>query len=353
MILVHKPEDRWGAGRMKILAPVRSIREAKMMIEAGANELYCGLHAGTWKQQQGTAWANRRGPGWANIENLKVLRKLCETAHQSGVKVYLTLNQPSYTAERYLSLLSLVDEVINNCHIDALIMADPGLISAVKEHHPQVRVHASSVAGILNTASVLFFKDLGVDRIIFPRYLSLDAMQRIITQSGPGLEYEAFILNDGCVFEEAYCHVSHAYGGAFCHMPDWEFSLTPVAPELNHIVQESFEKHIEDYKRWLWIGIKDYQKNPSERKQDLSPYNHPLGMCGLCALPELNAMGISSLKIVGREAPPSKKLASVRLLKQVLELVHAGEPAHTIRAKAKGIRRTIDLCLSEFMCYYR
>src|SRR5665648_1272487 len=114
---------------MKILAPVNSVKEAKILSKLGAEELYCGLSERAWRKSHGQDfWISRRGPGNANVESLKELHKLVVVAHKAGSQVFLTLNQPGYAPELYEDILTTVRQAQEYCGVDAFIVADPGLI---------------------------------------------------------------------------------------------------------------------------------------------------------------------------------------------------------------------------------
>lgn len=342
---------------MKILAPVSSIHEVEMLTSKGADELYCGISLENWEKKHGhDVWLSRRGPGKANIRNLETLGELVDRAHCSGAKVFLTLNQPGYVKELSTEILSFVREVRENCGVDAFIVADPGLIRLLKEKEQDIVIHVSSLATVLNSSSVTFFRKLGVERIIFPRYLDVKTLRKIIAAGGTDMEYEVFILNDGCVFEEGFCHVSHAYGGAFCHNPAWAYK--PISIDEEGVVgnsrkvaafkevEEPFRQNVDEYKRWLWVGIKNFG--------GLSGSNgYPLGMCGLCTLPEYKELGITSLKIVGREAPFRKKVKCVEFVKRVLDYEKEGRSPEEVREYAKSIKGARGLCETGYMCYDR
>ncbi len=346
---------------MKILAPVSSAQEAEILISEGADELYCGLgfealsNKPGEKKQENDIWINRRNMGSANIRNLEALAQLVELAHRRGAKVFLTLNQPGYAQELHEEIMTFVREVRNNCKVDAFIIADPGLIRILMEKEPEIVIHVSSMAGILNSSAVIFFKNLGVKRIIFPRYLETKTLRKIIEAAGTEMEYEVFIFNDGCVFEEAHCNISHTFGGAFCHNPAWNYKLIQAGgkgnagisgkTEAGKISGETFRQHLDEYKRWLWIGIKNFG--------GYSGTKYPLGMCGLCALPEYKEMGITSLKIIGREAPLRKKVRSVKLVKTILDYVKEGHTPEEVRQYAKAVKGARGLCETGYMCYDR
>lgn len=76
-------------------------------------------------------------------------------------------------------------------------------------------------------------------------------------------------------------------------------------------------------------------------------------MCGLCAIPELQALGMTSLKIVGREAPLQKKMASVKLIKDALSIADSGCAQNKAKERIRRLRGTPGLCSSGYMCYFR
>jgi len=329
---------------LKILAPVSSAREARHLISCGAGELYCGLHPGIRPGESGKLWVNRRGPGPANISSGEEIKRLTEYAGRQGVPVYLTLNLPFYPPAQYPEIVGLAEEAASSWGIKAFIVGDPGMITALREKIPGVSIHVSSLLAVLNSASASLFRDLGGSRIIFPRYMGLEELGEIVSRVGPETEYEVFMLNDGCVFEEGYCQASHAFGGAFCHQP-WQYRpiYIPGLPERQP--REPFWQHLGDYRRWLW-----YIKNCGGMR---GPGGAPLGMCGLCAIPNLQAMGVASLKIVGRESPLQKKMASVKLIKEALRIADSLSNEDTVRERIKKLRGTPGLCDSGYMCYFR
>ena len=298
---------------MKILAPVNSANEASVLISHGAQELYCGLHPTAWTRRHGKkVWLNRRGAG--NVDSFAELKELTGIAHSHGVTVCLTLNLPFYPPEHYRDILALAETATVECGVDALIIADPGLIIAIKQARPQTVVHVSSLAAVLNSQAVMFFKSLGATRIIFPRYTGLTNLREVISRVGKTMEYEVFILNDGCMFEEGYCHASHTFGGAFCSPPR---SYRLVRTEQTKRNRESFQAHLADYQRWIWYVGNNCGGTSSHN-------GFPNGMCGICALADLRDMGIASLKIIGREGSLNKKIASVKLVRKVLDTVKSG-----------------------------
>ena len=136
---------------MKILAPIRSAEEVEMLVHTGADELYCGLVPREWIDRFGEAVPlNRREPGPANLETLAEMKELVELAHGLGAAVHLTLNASSYADEHVPFIRSLVGEAIDTIGIDALIVADPGLLAELMEWRDDLRIHVSSLAATVS-----------------------------------------------------------------------------------------------------------------------------------------------------------------------------------------------------------
>ncbi len=323
---------------MKILAPLRSSSEVEALAAAGAGEFYCGLTPPRWAATQGRAWAHRRNPrsaGVPDVADLKVIVALA--AHRP---VYVTLNAPSYHASAIPLLVDFGRRLVEEVGVRALIVAETELLLALAEAGLARSVHVSSLATCRNRGAALFYRDLGVARIILPRHLTLREIEGIRVE---GVELEAFVLNDGCVFEEGLCATTHALG-TFCLAdgdPSPRAPSLPVvtAPERGAIPGEALER----YAFWKWT-LDNCGCSTSR--------GFPLGPCGLCAMPRLAAAGVASLKVVGREASLERKEASVRLVAHALRLAEAGGGREVLRDAAIALRGARGLCEGARLCYY-
>lgn len=76
---------------------------------------------------------------------------------------------------------------------DALIMSDPGLIMMVREHFPEMQIHLSVQTNAINWATVKFWKDYGLSRVILSRELSLEEIEEI-QQHVPDIELEVLYM---------------------------------------------------------------------------------------------------------------------------------------------------------------
>jgi putative protease len=330
---------------MKILAPLGSAQEVEMLAENGAEEFYCGITPMEWMEKYTAGvWVNRRNP-FAGVMSFKELQKIADMSHSYGIPVYITLNAPYYVQEQYPMLLDLIRHCTEEIGVDAFIVSDIGLMMAM-QHISGVNIHVSSLAAPLNTGSIQLYKELGVERIVLSRTVQLDEIAELKKAAGT-IELEMFILNDGCVYEESFCHTTHNRAGAFCSQNQWEYISMPT--DGNYTLSDSekikLENQVKDYREFVWF-VNDCG---CQVAQD----GLPLGPCGLCALPALYKAGVDSLKIVGRESSSYRKLASVQLVKAVVDRIRAGEGEIQVTNYAKKIRNQPSFCESGLMCYYR
>lgn len=334
---------------MKILAPLRDSTEVEPLAAAGAQEFYCGLTPPRWGETQGQSWAHRRNPRSAGVPGLDDLQRIVALAGPRPV--YVTLNAPSYRASAIPLLLDFGRRLLEEVGVRALIVAEWELLLALAEAGLARAVHVSSLATCRNRGAALFYRGLGVSRIILPRHLTLGEIEDIHV---PGVGFEAFVLNDGCVFEEGLCATTHALG-TFC-LADGDAPVEQAPPPERATSAEAERRAplpvlqggisteaLERYAFWKWT---------LDNCGCSTNNGFPLGPCGLCALPRLAAAGVESLKVVGREASLERKEASVRLVAHALRLAEGGAGPDTLREAAIGLRGARGLCEGARLCYY-
>jgi len=309
---------------MKVLAPLRDASEVGPLREAGADEFYCGLAPPRWKERFGAAWSNRRHPDSAGVLNEEALQDMVAAA--GPVPIHVALNSPHYPPGAVDMLTEFGTRLLRELGISALIVADMDLLLALIEAGHAAKLHLSSLATSTNAASSRFFRSLGISRIILPRHLTLAEIAHCVID---GMEFEAFVINDGCVFEEGLCATTHD-AGTFC-LADGD-GLKDMLPGI-----------LERYAFFKWT-----QNNCGCN----SSKGFPLGPCGLCAIPTLQAAGIGSLKVVGREASLQRKYASVKLAAMARDISRNGGGAEDIRAATIARRGAASLCHEARACYY-
>ncbi|MCL1623526.1 tRNA 5-hydroxyuridine modification protein YegQ [Moraxella sp. Tifton1] len=133
------------------------------------------------------------------------LRKGIEYAHSLGKQFYVVVNIQAHNAK----LKTFIEDIrpIIEMNPDALIMSDAGMIMMVREHFPHQPIHLSVQANAVNWATVKFWKQMGVSRVIVSRELSLKEIEQIIIEV-PDMEIEVFVHGALCMAYSGRCLLS-------------------------------------------------------------------------------------------------------------------------------------------------
>lgn len=201
--------------------------------------------------------------------------------HERGKKGYLTVNIMPRWYE-YGELENYLNE-IKDSGIDALIIADPGVLDLAKRVMPDTAIHISTQAGAVSHADCDHWQKSGASRVVLARELSLDEINNIRKRISPGLELECFIHGSMCVSFSGRCLLSNHFTGrdgnrGECAQPcRWEYNLY----ELSESKRPDMRVPIEQTDLGTFImSSKD--------------------MCMIEHIPELMESGITSFKIEGR-----------------------------------------------------
>lgn len=152
-------------------------------------------------------------------------------AHAMGKRFYVVVNIAPHNAKLKTFLKDLAPVVA--MAPDALIMSDPGLIMLVRQHFPQMPVHLSVQANTVNWASVQFWQQLGLSRVILSRELSLEEIEEI-RQQVPDMELEVFVHGALCMAYSGRCLLSgylnkrDANQGSCTNACRWKYQATPA-----------------------------------------------------------------------------------------------------------------------------
>ena len=90
----------------------------------------------------------------------KEIETAVEYAHARGKKVYITINILAH--ENDFEGLAEYVQYLEKVGVDAVIVADLGIISLVREVCPNLEVHVSTQANVLNSFAINFFKILHI-----------------------------------------------------------------------------------------------------------------------------------------------------------------------------------------------
>jgi putative protease len=329
---------------MKLVAPISAPDDVAVLARAGADEFYCGLVPREWEMRFGRSTLNRRMGG--NLGSFEDLTRAVKAAHGLNRLVSVAFNAQKYSKDRWGGLLAMLEQIAET-GADAVIIGDLGLLAALAERLLPLRIHLSSVASCHNSEAAALAAELGAARVILPRQVTLAEM-RTMCAALPQLELEAFILNDGCVFEEGSCHTLHlpgALGGPICIQRfTYDYRRDDGKP-LASAEQARLAANDEEYERWLWYTFACGFTVTAE--------GLPHGPCGLCAIPRLRAAGVAAVKIAGREGPLERRRRGVEMVRSVLDRDAEAKRQEEVAAFAQGLRKKPELCASGYMCYYR
>lgn len=327
---------------MKIVAPLRDINEAEMLLHFGADEIYCGVTTPEWNTHFGRLWwMNRRDPSSANILSFTAIKNIVEVCREKKANVYVTLNAPFYPRDSIDYLLKLVEKLSKEARVDGIIVSDLNFLLHLSKENFPVRIHLSSLSGCMNSYGIDFYKSLGVKRIILPRQLKLSEIKALVQTAGFKMEFEVFAVNDGCYYEEGFCQTTHSLG-PFC-LADWEVDCYPTARIT--VSPEERNMNTAHYREYLW-----YQNNCGS---SFTANGLPNGPCSLCWFGHFRDWGVKAVKIVGREASFQRKMSSLQLVKTIMDEVRTRTPPEEIASLSRDIRNTPEFCSKGYMCYFR
>ncbi len=179
--------------RPELLSPAGNFEKMRAAIRYGADAVYLA----------GTRFGMRSAAGNFSEEELK---DAVAYAHARGVRVYLTVNvmprENEYPALREYFLR------IADFGIDAMIIADLGVLALVREVLPTMEIHISTQANVVSAATCKAYAALGAKRIVLARELTLDEIRAIRAAIPDDLELEVFIHGSMCISYSGRCLLS-------------------------------------------------------------------------------------------------------------------------------------------------
>ncbi|WP_406704388.1 tRNA 5-hydroxyuridine modification protein YegQ [Sodalis sp.] len=176
----------------ELLSPAGSLKNMRYAFAYGADAVYAGQ----------PRYSLRVRNNEFNHQNLALG---IAQAHQLGKKFYVVVNIAPHNAKLKTFLRDL--QPVITMGPDALIMSDPGLIMLVREAFPAMPIHLSVQANAVNWATVKFWQQAGLSRVILSRELSLEEIGEIRTHV-PEMEIEVFVHGALCMAYSGRCLLS-------------------------------------------------------------------------------------------------------------------------------------------------
>ena len=184
--------------KMELLCPAGDAEQLKMSVKYGADAVYLA----------GTSFGMRSFAGNFSPEELP---KAVAFAHAHGVKVHVTVNTMPRNEEA--SQLPPYLEKLDSARVDALILADLGAFMMAGKYAPHCQRHISTQQSVANYACAQAWHDLGAQRVVLARELSLGEITEIRQRVSPDLEIETFGHGAMCVSYSGRCLLSNYMTG--------------------------------------------------------------------------------------------------------------------------------------------
>ena len=179
--------------KLEVLAPAGDMERFDSALMYGADAIYLG----------GKGFGMRASPANFSFEELKIA---CDKAHAIGKKVYLTCNTLPRNEE--ISQFEGFIKEVEGTGVDAVIANDIGVFSLIKKYTPDMEIHISTQAGIVNYVTANEFYNMGAKRVVLAREMSLEEIAEIRTKTPKELDIECFVHGAMCVSFSGRCLLS-------------------------------------------------------------------------------------------------------------------------------------------------
>ena len=307
--------------RIELVCPAGSLPALKTAIDHGADCVYLGFKDAT----------NARNFSGLNFDAAQ-MREGIAYAHARQRKVLLALNTYPQTSN-LAAWRSAVDRAAE-FGVDAVILADPGLMAYAAKTHPRLRLHLSVQGSATSHEAINFYHEhFGIQRAVLPRVLSLAQVQHVIEHTP--VEIEVFGFGGLCVMVEGRCALSaYATGespncnGACSpgrHVR-WEETPQGMETRLNGILIDRYAEGENAGYPTLCKGRFDVNG------ETYYAIEEPTSLNTLEMLPELARIGVRALKIEGRQRSPAYVAQVTRVWRAALDKVMAAPDTFAVQA---------------------
>ena len=283
----------------ELLAPAGSFEALKAALSNGADAIYLG----------GKSFSAR---AFADNFTIEEIGEAVRLAHFSHGKIYVTLN--TLVADEEMADALDYSAQLFKAGVDAIIVQDMGLLSLLRQLLPEQPVHASTQMSIHNAPGCRFLRDMGVERVILARELSLEDMKLVKAETDMGLE--TFVHGALCVCTSVQCLFSSMVGGRSgnrgrCAQP------CRMAYKLVNDAGEPIGSKIKG----------SYLLSPRD-------------LIGFDRLAELYDVGMDSWKIEGRMKKPEYVATVTNVYREAINRLNKGE---ALPDKQESMRRLLQV----------
>ena len=280
---------------LELVCPAGSLPALKAAVDHGADCVYLGFRDAT----------NARNFAGLNFDEAAIASGI-RYAHDRGRKVLLALNTYPQASTQPL-WRDAIDRAAQS-GVDAVILADPGLMHYARRHYPDLRLHLSVQGSATNFEAINFYhRHFGIARAVLPRVLSLSQVEQLIRKTP--VDIEVFGFGSLCVMVEGRCALSSYVTGeapnthGVCSPPKavrWVETPQGRESRLNNVL-------IDRYAAGENAGYPTLCKGRFNVEQEENYYaiEEPTSLNTLELLPQLLKIGVRAIKIEGRQRSPA------------------------------------------------
>lgn len=277
--------------RPELVCPAGTPAALRSAVDAGADSVYCGFRNET----------NARNFPGLNFSEEELIRGIAY-AHERDSKVLVALN--TFPQAGRIELWKEMADLAVHAKADALIIADIGLISYIRNKHPEARIHLSVQASASSPEAINYYqKEFGIKRVVLPRVLNVPEIAELNKEIS--CETEVFVFGGLCVMAEGRCCLSSYVTGKSPNMAgvcspashvryDREEDGSLTSKLGNFVINRFEEKENAGYPTICKGRYKAHGKTGYI-------FEEPTSLNAVKMLPELLDAGVTALKIEGRQ----------------------------------------------------
>ncbi len=279
---------------LELVCPAGNLPALKAAVDNGADSVYFGFRNNT----------NARAFAGLNFD-AESAKQGIRYARERGRKVFLALNTFPQTTQWHLWRQAVDDAA--ELGVDALILADAGLMRYARRTYPNLRLHLSVQGSATNYEAINFYYEhFGIRRAVLPRVLSLAQVENVVRNTP--VKIELFGFGGLCVMVEGRCVLSSYTTGespntaGVCSPAKavrWQQTPKGLESRLNGVL---LDRYGADEKAGYPTLCKGRFEVGDETYYALE---EPTSLNTLELIPDMLRMGIAAVKIEGRQRSPA------------------------------------------------
>jgi len=330
------------SARIDLVCPAGNLPSLRAAVDHGADAVYIGLRDNT----------NARAFGGLNFD-IPGAREGLAYAHARGTQVLLAINtypQPD-TWSRWTSAIDTAAEL----GIDAVIVADAGLMRHARKTHPGLRLHLSVQGSATNHEAINFHhRHFGVQRAVLPRVLSIEQVEQVVRNTP--VQIEIFGFGSLCVMVEGRCALSSYVTG---EAPNLAGVCSPAKavrwePRADGLDARLSGMLIDKYGPGEHAAYPTVCKGRYRAGEDVYyAIEEPTSLNAMELLPRLAQIGIAAIKIEGRQRSPAYVATVTRAWRAAIDEVARTGSLSTHPESDAALRRLAEGQTHTLGAYHR